>query len=124
MDYLTKENIALVLAGLALLWQGIRAIAAWTENKTDDKIVEAVEKSIAWVQSVSPAVWGIVEAAAASGKIPKAAKLKEYLLRLDEVHRQVYGKTMAAEAKAHAELSAAGQSALDKLYRPQTAPAE
>jgi hypothetical protein len=124
MDYLTKENIALFLAGLALLWQGVRALVAWTPNKTDDKIIEAIDKSIAWVQSVSPAVWGIVEAAAASGKVPKAEKLKEYLELLDVTHKKVYGLPLPDAAKAQATLTAAGHSALDKLASPQPAPAE
>lgn len=125
-EYLTKENMALGLALALSAWQIIKAVAAMTSNKTDDAVVNAVERGVDWARSVSPHIWTIVETLAAGGKLDKAEKLAEFMRRLDDASVKITGKNLTVEAKAAAMLEAEGMSAADRLMRldPQPAPVE
>ncbi len=113
-QYLTVENISLVILVYLALEKILRRIAPATAMTQDDALVASLDRARAWVAANAPLLWGIVEDLAGTGLFPKAQKAQEFGRRLlDEWQKAHPGKPLPDEAKAAAELVARGLSAAD-----------
>lgn len=114
MNYLTTENITFVLTMLLVAERIVRAIAPITKTDLDDRAIREIDKAKEWGRSVAPAIYAIVEGLAASGKIPKAEKAKEFISEISEAYTRANGSTMPVQAIADAQTVARGLAAATK----------
>jgi len=113
--YLTAENISLLMVVLVYLFGIFKAIAAKTSNKTDDKIVESIDKYVTWGQEVAPHLWAMVEVASKFKNMTGEEKKNEFLKILKDKALEVHGKELGEGATSAAKLISEGLSAAEKL---------
>lgn len=112
MDWLTVDHLTLALVVMLAAERLLRRIAPLTATRRDDELLEQIDRARAWVREYAPLIVGIVEDLAATGRIPAAAKAREYLARLEAEWAAAHpGQPLPPQASAEARLIAAGIAA-------------
>lgn len=119
-NILNAPNLAMLISITAAVYAAIKAAAPKTENRFDDKVVDAVEKARAWMLSYAKPVWCVVEQLCESGAIKKSEKYGKYITTLKEAFETSFGEKMPAAVESEAALVAEGISAADKLCKAQS----
>lgn len=123
-EYLTVQNVLIIIAILGAAYAALRAIAPLTQTTIDDEAVAKVEAAKAWANAYAPTAWEYLEAAQKKGLIPAgSSKAVEFLLLVRDAYRKAHAADLPKPAEQIAVSVAAGLSQAEKLTRnPSQAP--